>query len=117
RAGAAGAADTSDHLSGAHADADALAVSLLHARARGLAVLRVHEGHVGDVDGTRLLDDAAGLVRPGGRALVALDDVQALDEDALLGGIDLQDAAGLAAILAADHHDLVVGAHAESHQS
>ena len=58
-----------------------------------------------------------GSVGPGRRALVALDDVQALDEDALLDRVDVEDAPRLAAVLAADHDDLVVGAHAETHQS
>ena len=42
------------------------------------------------------------------RALVALDDVQALDVDLLLLGVDAQHAAGLAAVLAADHDHGVV---------
>src|ERR1700712_5337738 len=109
RARVAGAALTSDHLSGADRHADPRAVALLDAHARRLAVLGVNERHVGDVDRPLLLDHAAGLVGPGGGALVALDDVQALDEDAAAVGLHAQDLAGLAAVLARDEHDLVVG--------
>ena len=47
-------------------------------------------------------------VRPAeGRALVPLDDVDALDDDARLGGKDAQDLAGLALVLAGEHDDAV----------
>src|SRR3954465_14265576 len=85
-----------------------------------LLVLRVDEHHVGDVDRAFLLDHAADRLRPLGaayllRALVALDDVQALDVDPGLLGVHAQDLAGLAAVLAADDDDLVVAADLRSH--
>src|SRR5271163_1601238 len=43
------------------------------------------------------------------RAHVALDHIQVLDEQALLGGIHAQHAAGLAAILSGHHLDLIAG--------
>src|SRR5436305_15182561 len=49
------------------------------------------------------------------RARVALDDVEALDVDALLGGVDAQDLARLAVVLAADDDDLVTSANARGH--
>src|SRR3954447_3937145 len=79
------------------------------AEARGLVVLGVDERHVGDVDRALALDDPdlrVGVQRA--RPLVALDHVEALDEDALGLAVDAQDAAGLAAVLAPDDDDLVV---------
>src|SRR5215207_10016133 len=91
-----------------------------HADARRTAVVRVDEHDVGDVDRAFLLDDAAdllGALRVGDlhRALVALDDVQPLDVDALLLGVDAQHLALLAAVLAADDDDLVVATDLERH--
>src|SRR5215211_1399099 len=83
----------------------------LGARARRLVVLRVQQRHVGDVDGTLALDHADRRVRARRvRALVALDDVDALHEDAVLGPVHADDLAGLALVLARDHDDLVVTA-------
>ncbi len=64
--------------------------------------------------GPSLLDHAAdrlGALSAGDllRALVALDDVQALDEHAVLLRLDAQHLASLTAVLAADHDHLVVG--------
>src|SRR5215218_1289282 len=56
--------------------------------ARGLLVLRIAQGDVREVDRALPLDDAARLHRAGARARVALDDVQALDVDALLAADD-----------------------------
>src|ERR671932_455664 len=83
--------------------------------ARGLLVLGIDEHDVGDVDRAFLLDHAADRLRALRaadllRALVALDDVEALDVDPLLLGVYPQDRAGLAAVLAADDHHLVVAA-------
>src|SRR5919198_2047451 len=96
---------------------DALALAALagDADARALLVLGIDEHDVGDVDRAFLLDHAADRLRPLRaanllRALVALDDVEALDVDPLLLGVYPQDGAGLAAVLAADDHDLVVAA-------
>src|SRR4029079_9710185 len=85
------------------------------ADARGLLVLGVDEHDVGDVDGAFLLDHAADRLRALGaaallRALVALDDVQALDVDPLLLGVHPEDRARLAAVLAADDDHFVVAA-------
>src|SRR5919198_4546252 len=91
-------------------DAHAAAVAALDAHPRGLLVLGIEDRHVGDVELTLLLDHADRHVRAAGqRALVALDHVQALDVDPLALGVDADDLAGLALVLAGDHHDLVVG--------
>src|SRR3954469_1616792 len=81
-----------------------------------LLLLGVDQRHVGDVDRRLALDDAGlrvGVHRR--RPLVALDDVDALDEDAVLLGLGAQDLAGLALVLARDHDDLVVTT--DPHQS
>src|SRR3954471_19000567 len=106
---------------GALGDAVGLAVLAGDADARRLLVLGVEQHHVGDVDAALLLYDAAdGLraLRAGDllRAHVALDDVQALDVDAVLLGVDAQDPTGLAAVLARHDDDLVVAANLR-HQS
>src|SRR5215218_7489881 len=105
---------------GAARDAAARAALGGHADARRTAVLGVDEHDVGDVDRAFLLDDAAdlfGALRVGDlhRALVALDDVQPLDVDALLLRVDAQHLALLAAVLAADDDDLVVATDLERH--
>src|SRR3954451_4865224 len=93
---------------------DPHAVTLLrarHADARRFLVLRVQDRHVGDVDPALALDHAdrrVGASRV--RALVALDHVDALDEDLPTAAVDPDDLAGLALVLAGDHDDLVVGA-------
>src|SRR5712692_11583782 len=103
-----------DAGSGAPGDAVALALAVdLHADARGLVLLGVHRHDVGEVDRPLLLDHAAyGLVALGVtdllRALVALDDVQALHVDLLLLGVDAEHAAGLPAVLATDDDHGVV---------
>src|SRR5215218_2068661 len=83
--------------------------------ARGLLVLRIAQGDVREVDRALPLDDAARLHRAGARARVALDDVQALDVDALLARVDAQHLALLAAVLAADDDDLVALDDARGH--
>src|SRR6202012_4068004 len=90
--------------------AQALPVLNLNADASRLAVLGVDQHHVGDVNRPLALDHAARLLagRGLGGALVALDDVEALDVDPLLLGLHPQHPAALAAVLAADHDDLVV---------
>src|SRR5207247_7853975 len=85
------------------------------ADARGLLVSGIDEHDVGDVNRAFLLDHAADALRPLRvanllRPLVALDQVEALDVDPLLGGVHAHDLAGLAAILARDDDDLVVTA-------
>src|SRR5918999_4436218 len=99
---------------GARALGDAHASPLLGAarpHARRLAVLGVQQRHVGDVDRALALDHADRRVRaPRVRALVALDDVQALHVDAVARAVDADDLARLALVLARDHDDLVVGA-------
>jgi len=91
----------------------ALAVLDPHADARGLVVAGIEQHHLGDVNRPFLLDDAAGLrallrVLDRPRALVPLDDVEALDVDALLARLRTQNAAGLPAILAAGDENRVV---------
>src|SRR5919112_1699944 len=85
------------------------------AHAGALLVLGIDEHDVGDVDRGFLLDHAADRLRALRladllRALVALDDVQALDVDPLPLGVHPEDRAGLAAVLATDHDHLVVAA-------
>src|SRR2546423_11313325 len=89
-------------------------VLALDPRPRRVTGLRVEQHHVGDVDRAFLLDHAAGHlalalgVPQRARALVALLDVHALHEHAVLLGLDAQPAAGLALVLAADDLDHVV---------
>src|SRR3954463_7929081 len=98
-----------------HAHATAI-VATTHADAGRLVVLGIDDRHVGDVDPRLALDDPDLGVRVGRvRALVALDHVQALDEDLVGLAVDPQDLAGLALVLAADDDDLVVAA--DLHQS
>src|SRR6266480_765397 len=75
--------------SGSRRDALALAAGALDPHPGGLVVLLVEQHHVGDVDRALALDDPADLaallrVLDGARALVALDHVEALDEDVAL---------------------------------
>src|SRR5215210_8132222 len=97
---------------GALRDAHAIAVVVAaHADARRLVVLRVHDGHVGDVDRPLLLDHAHGGVGPARhRALVALDHVDTLDVDPVLLGLGADDPARAALVLARDDHHGVVAA-------
>src|SRR4051794_29145267 len=110
-----------DLRAGSLGDARPLAVGG-HCRADPgrLLLLGVQQRHVGDVDGALALDDprlGVGVERR--RALVALDDVQSLDVDALPVALHAQDLAGLALVLAADDDHLVVAAdaHLVGHQS
>src|ERR1700742_3168105 len=85
-----------------HAPARAL-LGARRAHARGLVVLRVEDRHVGDVDPALALDHADLRARARGvGALVALDDVQALDVDATLLAVYAQDLARLPLVLAGD---------------
>src|SRR5690348_1295941 len=98
-----------------HAHAATVVVAA-DADARRLVVLGIDDRHVGDVDAGLALDHADLGVRVRRvRALVALDHVQALDEDLVGLAVDPQDAAGLALVLAGDDDHLVVGA--DLHQS
>src|SRR5437588_8524721 len=92
----------------------ALAVGDLDAEPGWLAVLGVDHHHVGDVDRSLALDHAAHLLRPLGTghllgALMALDDVEALDVEAVLARFDAQDLPLLAAVLAAHDDHLIAG--------
>src|SRR3954471_13484102 len=81
------------------------------AHACGLLVLRVQDRDVGDVDPALALDHADLGVRASRvGALVALDDVEALDVDAAALAVDPQHLAGLALVLAGDDDHLVVAA-------
>src|SRR5690606_4771462 len=97
-----------------HGDAHLLAVALLEADTGGLLGLRVDEHHVGRVDPRLLLDDA-GLTEPR-RALVALHEVPALDEDAITLMVHAEDGARLALVLAGDHRDEIALLDSASHQ-
>src|SRR3954469_19392323 len=86
--------------------------------ARALLRLGIDDLDVADVDGALTLDHAGldlGRVRQG--ALVALDDVDAFDVDPVLLGVHAQHLARLAAVLAADDDDLIVGTDLQGHGS
>src|SRR5918998_2165543 len=70
-----------------------------------LAVLRVREGQIGQVDRRLLLDDAALLVH--GLALVTLDEVDAAHEGAVFLRHHLEHFAGAALVAAGQDDDLV----------
>src|SRR6266851_3599098 len=86
-------------------EADFAAVERLEADAGRLVALGIDMGDVRDVKHGFLLDDAAGL--PHGGTGVALDHVDALNEDAHVLRQDAQDLTGLALVLAGDDDDLV----------
>src|SRR5689334_3781327 len=79
----------------------------LVADAHGRIALVAHEHHVGGVNRRLLFDDAACLLRPA-RLTVPLHDIEPLDDHGVLVGQHAQHLAGLAALLAADHHNAVV---------
>src|ERR1700716_1968156 len=94
-----------ENFAGLPGEADFAAVERLEADAGRLVALAVDMGDVRDVKHGFLLDDAAGLAH--GRARVALDHVDALDEDAAVLGQDAQHLAGLTLVLAGDDDHLV----------
>src|SRR4051812_44190709 len=95
-------------LRDAHASAGVVAAD---ADARRLVVLRVHDGHVGDVDRALLLDHAHRGVGPARRrAHVALDHVDTLDVDPIALGLGADDLARASFVLAGDDDHGVVGA-------
>src|ERR1043166_9602972 len=79
----------------------------LVADAHGRVALVAHEHHVGGVNRRLLFDDAARLLRPT-RLAMPLHDIESFDDDGFFVGKHAQHLAGLAALLAADHHDAVV---------
>src|SRR5262249_6654766 len=81
-----------------------------HADPGGLVRLRIHQHHVGQVDRSLALDDAA-LPELLGGALVLLDHVDVLHEDAPLVLEHAQDLTLLPALLARHHHDRVTLPH------
>src|SRR5215471_6575293 len=81
-----------------------------HADPGGLVRLRIHQHHVRQVDRPLALDDAA-LPELLGWALVLLDHVDVLDEDAPLVLKHAQDLALLPALLARHHDDRVALPH------
>src|SRR5262249_4074246 len=100
-----------------HRDADLLALVVrLEADARALARLRVGEHHLARVEGSLALEDAAaGVLRRG--LHVALDEVDALDDDFVELGVDAADLALLAFVFAADDDDVVAPTKPRSHHS
>src|ERR1700686_4936276 len=86
-------------------EADFAAVERLEADAGRLFALGIDMGDVRDVKHSFLLDDAAGL--PHGGTGMALDHVDALDEDAHVLRQDAPDLTGLALVLAG-HDDAPV---------
>src|SRR5262249_9771909 len=98
-----------DHSLALAADADLAAIAEnLVADARLHATLRAHQLHVRGVQRRFALHDPALDVAAGIRLGVALDHVHAFDDQAVLVRDHFQDAALLAAILAADHQHVVV---------
>src|SRR5262245_11754489 len=76
---------------------------------RRLVAAAAEQLHVRSVEGGLLLDDAALLLDPA-RLHVALDEVEALDHDAVPVGEDTEDLAGLAALAPGDDDHGVVPA-------
>src|SRR3954463_10184975 len=105
--------------SGALRDAHAAAVVVAtNADARRLVVLGVDDRHVGDVDGTLLLDHSHGRIRAAGHgALVALDDVHALHVHAVSLGLGAQHLARAALVLARDDDHGVVRLDLHAHST
>src|SRR5215207_1983341 len=104
-----------DLLAGLLGHTDALAPLALDPDAARLARRGVDQHHVRDVDRALHLNDPAELlgalsVAQRARLDVALDDVDALDVDALALPVDALDAAGPAAVLTGDDADGVVAA-------
>src|SRR5579883_730457 len=93
-----------------------LAIRLdLEADAGRLAVLRIGEGYLRQVDGELLRDDAAFLLR--GLTLVALDHVDAAHHDAALVRTHLDHLAAAALVAAGEHDDPVALADLRGHHS
>src|SRR5690606_2721019 len=85
---------------------DLLAIDHLDTDAIALARFRVEEGHVGDVDGHGLVDDAALDARHGVALDVLLDDVDTFDQNVV--GIDTAQHGAAALFVAAGQHDDLV---------
>src|ERR1700742_822766 len=95
-----------DDLTGLLRDADALAVAQrLVTDTRGAARLGVDMRQIGKMDGRFLADDATLLAL--GRALMALDHIDAADQGAIFLGKKLDHFALLALVAAGDDDDLV----------
>src|SRR5262245_4536728 len=107
--------DVRDHLAARLGDADLPPVWLdAEADAGRLAGRGIGDCDVRDVQRSLFLDDAARLTRAA-RLGVALHDVDALDDDAVLLRQDGADLAGLAAVLAGQDDDVVAPANAGGH--
>src|SRR4029079_9476159 len=114
-------------LADAHLHAAALLVlAVLLADPRSATTGRADDHHLGHRERRREVDDAAGLdlglAHPAGvlhraRLAVPLDEVQVLDDHALLHGIGLDDAPLLAAVLAGEHlnHVALANSHCICH--
>src|SRR5262245_10425051 len=92
-----------------HADLAAV-VQLAHPDSGRLAVRRVQQHHVRDMNRRFALDDAP-LAHLLARPLVLLHQVEPLDDDTALVRQDAQHASALAALLARDHHHRVALPH------
>src|SRR5215472_10659130 len=102
-------------IAAAPADAHAAAVlevSLAHAHRR--VALVAHDHEVGEMDGGFLLDDPRRALRAAW-LLMALDQIEPLDQGALLAAQHAQDLAGLAALAPRDDHHRVVLLDPRSH--
>src|SRR5829696_5821343 len=87
-----------------------------HPDTRRLAVLGVHERHVGHVHRALPFDHADLRIRARGvRTLMALDHVHAFDVDTVLARLDPDDLAGPALVLAGDDDHVVVGLQLHAH--
>src|SRR5262245_14272006 len=108
-----------DLYSRALGDTDLLAVLAraheFESDARRLAVLRIGDRDVGQVDRRLLGDDAAFLLRR--LLLVALDDVDAAHEHAVIVRTHLDDLAGAALVTASEQDDLVALPDLRGHHS
>src|SRR6185436_3473115 len=91
------------------ADPDSAAIrQYLAAHADAFLTVLAHDGHIGNVDGRFTLHDAALDILLGVRPRVALDHLNALDDNPLLVWNNNQDATRLAAILTAQYGHFVV---------
>src|SRR5439155_17030474 len=87
----------------------------LPADAGRLAILRIGERYVGELDRRLFRDDAAFLLRA--LLLVTLDEVDAAHQRAVLARTHLDHFPGATLVAPGDHHDLVALANSGSHHS
>src|SRR5690606_10149503 len=85
---------------------DLAAINHFHTNAIGLAGFGIVDGHIGNVDGHGLVDDAALRAGHGIGLDMLLDDVDAFDQN-VVGVHTLQDGAAALFVATGQHDDLV----------